>query len=202
VTEVIVERYQKETKTANLGCANLSSHFNIKHGDVVLDLGCGRGKQAIELGDKVGNDGEIIGLDLTEKMVNAANEANNKENVSFIQGDIHNLPFDNDKFHSVYSNCVINHSLEKEKVYKELYRVLKSGGHFLVGDVMSVERLPEEVSNDPEAIAACWGGAIPKDEYYKIIEECGFKNVETLSSRQYMKNGFLMESLIIKGVKL
>lgn len=196
----IQERYQKETETANLGCANLAPFFEIHPGDVILDLGCGRGRQAIQLAKKVGKNGKVVGLDLTEAMIEKARAVNPYQNVSFVQGDIEDIPFHDQTFNLVYSNCVINHSIRKKQVFSEIFRVLKKGGMFLIGDVMAVERLPESVSNDPNAIADCWGGAIPKEEYLEIVRSVGFSRLEQLSSRKYPKNGFPMESIILKGV--
>ncbi len=196
----IQDRYQKETETVNLGCANLTPFFDIQSGNTILDLGCGRGRQAIQLTKTVGKNGKVVGLDLTLEMIEKARSANTFENVSFVQGDIENLPFENNIFDLVYSNCVINHSIRKRQVFSEIFRVLKKDGHFLIGDVMAVKRLPESVSSDPNAIAACWGGAIPKNEYLDIVRSVGFSRLEQLSSRKYLKNGFPMESIILKGV--
>lgn len=197
----ITKRYDNETKTANLGCANLATFLEVQEGDVVLDLGCGRGVQAKSLIDVVGEQGAVYGLDLTEKMIIEANKDNDRDNLFFNQGDIHKLPFADEQFDLVYSNCVINHSTDKQTVYEEIYRVLKPGGYFLVGDVMSIDELPAEVANNPENIAACWGGAIPRARYLSIIKKVKFDNIEILSERQYMKNGYPMESLTMKGVK-
>jgi arsenite methyltransferase len=195
------ERYSKEADNQNLGCAVLQQFFNIRMDDIVLDLGCGSGDQAISISQIVGSRGFIYGLDLTEKMIEKAKLKNNKTNVNFLQHDIHDLPFDDASVNVVLSNCVINHSLDKKKIFSEIYRVLKPGGHFLIGDVMAVEKLPDEVALNPDNIAECWGGAIPKNEYKKIISDIGFANISELSNRQYYKNNFLLESIIIKGEK-
>jgi arsenite methyltransferase len=197
----ISERYSKEIDTQSMGCAVLSPFFDIKKGDTVLDLGCGSGNQVLNLCEITGKNGFIYGLDITPEMIGKARTKNNKSNVKFVLGDIHKLPFKNDFFDEVLSNCVINHSLDKKKVYSEIFRVLKKGGHFLVSDVMAVEKLPPEVVDNPQNVADCWGGAILKKDYLEIIESIGFVNVKELSSRQYLKNDFLLESIIIKGEK-
>ena len=201
MNQQITTRYANETETANLGCANLTSLYDIQEGDNILDLGCGKGTATRYLGGLTGESGFVHGLDLTKEMITKAKELNQLQNTSYQQGDIHKLPYQNDYFNSVVSNCVINHSPNKLQVFREIHRVLVNSGHFLIGDVMSVERLPEEISSNPDNIAACWGGAIPKADYVQIIEEIGFTNIEILSSRRYFKNGYELESIIIKGVK-
>lgn len=199
--EKIIERYSKVKDTDNLGCANLSPFLNIKKNDYILDLGCGNGSQAIRLSEITGEKGLVYGLDLSETIILNAKSKNNKSNVKFVSGDIEKLPFENGYFNLIISNCVINHSMKKKSVFSEIYRVLKKGGYFLIGDVMSVDKIPYDIANNPENIAACWGGAILKSEYLSIITDIGFKNVQELSNRQYMKNDFLLESIIIKGEK-
>jgi ubiquinone/menaquinone biosynthesis C-methylase UbiE len=197
----ITERYSCETETISMGCANLSPFFDIKKGDFVLDLGCGNGNQALGLSVMAGVDGKVFGLDMTPAMIKKAQEKINKPNVEFLIGDIHELPFENEYINVVISNCVINHSSDKKKVYAEIFRVLKKNGHFIIGDVTSVDKLPEKIANDPDNIAACWGGAMMKKDYLEIIKNCGFKKIFELSSRRYVKNGFLLESIVLKGEK-
>lgn len=197
----INDRYSKYTDADSMGCANLAHFFNIQSGDVVLDLGCGSGNQALKLSEIVGENGFVYGLDLSQDMIEKARSKTAKENVIFSTGAIENLPYEDRSINVVISNCVINHSTDKKSVFSEIFRVLKNGGHFLIGDVMAVERLPEEISSDPEKIAECWGGAIPKDEYLDTIKKLGFKNITELSARRYYKNNFLLESIIIKGEK-
>jgi arsenite methyltransferase len=201
IEEFITERYSKETGNSGLGCANLQPFLSIRKGDVILDLGCGNGDSTAKLCEITGENGFIYGLDITTGMIEKARERNNKPNLGFILADIHDIPLENESVNIVLSNCVINHSTDKRKVFKEIHRILKSGGHFLIGDVMSAEKLPEEISSDPQKIAECWGGAIRKQEYTGIISGIGFINIKELSSRQYYKNNFLLESVILKGEK-
>jgi arsenite methyltransferase len=201
IKEAINNRYSAKSENEYMGCANLKQFYDIKKGNTVLDLGCGNGNQTIKLCEIVGENGFIYGLDITESMLKKANSQINTKNIKFILGDINKIPLENNSVDVVISNCVINHSPDKRKVYNELYRILKIDGHFLIGDVMSVNELPEEVSNNPENIADCWGGAILKEKYFEIIKDAGFKNILELSKRQYYKKDFLLESIIIKGVK-
>jgi ubiquinone/menaquinone biosynthesis C-methylase UbiE len=197
----IKKRYSKKTGNEGLGCADLVPFFDIKKGDIVLDLGCGSGNQALRLCEMVGEHGFIFGVDITESMIEKAKLKNNRKNVEFKIGDIHEIPIETGNANVVLSNCVINHSPDKLKVFSEIFRVLKKGGHFLIGDVMAVDQLPAEISNDPEKIAECWGGAILKNEYFKILKKAGFSSIQELFSRKYFKNDFLLESIIIKGEK-
>jgi len=197
----INSRYEKEINSENMGCANLTTFYDFKPDSYILDLGCGNGNGTFRLRKSINESGFIYGLDLTEKMITKAKANNTFDNVDFIKGDIHSLPFNKNYFNAIISNCVINHSLNKKQVFSEIYRVLKPGGYFLIGDVMAVEELPESVHNDPKAIADCYGGAILKTKYINTVNQLGFKNVQELSSRQYYKNGFLLESIILKGVK-
>jgi arsenite methyltransferase len=201
INEAIQGRYSQAVSTGSMGCSNLSPWFNIQPGDSVLDLGCGSGRQAISLLELVGPYGTVDGLDITPAMIDAAKQLTDSPNISFTVGSIDELPYNDNQFNVVISNCVINHSTDKERVYRELFRTLKPGGHFLVGDVMSVGELPESVSSDPEAIAACYGGAIPADRYLDIIRRCGFTGITVLHSRTYVKEGFQLESITIQGVK-
>ena len=196
-----VERYTQETQAENLGCANLFPFLKGVNGQSILDLGCGNGTTVRKLAGLVGAEGHVVGLDITPAMIDKAQEKDNPPHVRFVVGDIHQLPFEDQSFEVVISNCVINHAADKEQVYRELYRVLKPKGYFLVGDVMSIGELPAHVVENPDNIAHCWGGAIPKERYLHSIRSVGFKEIGILSSRQYLKEGYPMESVILKGFK-
>lgn len=199
--ESTINRYSNETQTANLGCANIMTFISIHKGEHILDLGCGRGYQTKMLADLTGEFGKAYGLDITPAMIKKAAEENSAQNLEFITGDIHQIPLDKESIDLVVSNCVINHSPCKEKVYSEIFRVLKPSGKFVIADIIAVNELPESVKNDPEAVAACYGGAITKNDYLQKIESIGFINIKELTSRSYTKNGFLLESIILTGEK-
>ncbi|HAR64022.1 MAG: ubiquinone biosynthesis protein UbiE [Candidatus Margulisiibacteriota bacterium] len=201
MSDFIRNRYTSKVSSANLGCANLLPYLHVKTGNYVLDLGCGSGGTVFAIAPQVGSTGRIYGLDLTSGMIEAAIARNNYQNVFFHIGDIHSLPFENALFDTVLSNCVINHSQDKATVFSEIFRVLKPDGCFMIGDVMAVGKLPEEIANNSCNVAACWGGAIPKDEYFCMIKAQGFCKIEQLSSRFYQKENYPMESIIVKGVK-
>jgi arsenite methyltransferase len=201
----IQDRYEAEaTSCCSLGCGSTLEALNISHGEKILDLGCGRGEETLQAAHMVGSDGLATGMDLTEAMVIKA-RANAEQvgagNAEFVQGDIEALPFPDNRFDGVMSNCVINHAPDKLKVYREIRRVLREGGRFVVADAVTKESLPENVKNDPQAWAQCYGGAITESEYLEAIQKAGFSEVYILSRREYIKNGYDFISLTIKAVK-
>ena len=204
-TEKIQNRYEEESVgCCTLGCGNTLESLEIVPGEEILDLGCGRGEEALEAAVLAGPNGMIMGLDLTSAMVAKARQNAQQsgiDNVGFVQGDVEYLPFKSDSFDGVMSNCVINHAPDKERVYREIRRVLRPGGRFVVADAVTKEPLPESVKNDSEAWAQCFGGAITEKEYLEAIKSAGFRRIDILHRREYVKNGYDFISLTIKAVK-
>lgn len=198
-------RYTKEsTGCSNLSCGGNLGFLNIKAGEYILDLGCGRGKETIEAARLTGPEGIVVGLDITQAMVEeAAINAENAgvSNTRFIRGDIESLPFEAGAFDAVISNCVINHAKNKQKVYEEIYRVLKDGGRFVVSDAVSKLPLPVNIKDDPEAWAQCFGGAVTEEEYLESIRSSGFDDIKILKRREYLKSGYDFASLTIQAYK-
>jgi ubiquinone/menaquinone biosynthesis C-methylase UbiE len=203
--EKIVDRYETESgQCCSLSCGSTLEELKIRKGESILDLGCGRGVDTIEAARLAGSDGMAVGLDLTEAMIEKAIALATQKgvrNAVFAQGDIEKLPFRDASFDGVISNCVINHAKDKRQVYREILRVLKSGGRFVIADAVTKYPLPEEVKNDPEAWAQCFGGAVTEEEYLDAILTSGFNRVEILNRREYLKNGYDFISLTIKAVK-
>lgn len=201
----IKERYTMESSHEDsLSCGNTLLDLKPLPGEWILDLGCGRGTDTIEVAKKVGKDGKAVGLDLTESMVAMATEralAKKVDNIEFVHGDIEDLPFPMNTFDGVISNCVINHAKDKGKVYREIQRILKPGGRFVVSDPVTRDPLPNEVKEDPDAWAQCFGGAITEEEYLHSIHSAGFGTVDIINRREYLKNGYDFISLTIKAVK-
>ena len=160
-----------------LGCGNPIMLGDIPLGATVVDLGSGAGFDCFLAAKKVGQGGKVIGIDLTEAMIKKAQQ-NAKEygfdNVEFILGDIEKIPVDSDSVDIVISNCVINLSLDKSKVFSESYRILRSGGKMYVADVVLLKELSDEQLNDAKLYCACVSGALMKDVYIKKLEEVGF----------------------------
>lgn len=163
-----------------LGCGLPTQFAKIKKGDTVIDLGSGAGNDCFVARKEAGEDGRIIGIDFTPAMVEKAKANAQKlgyQNVDFRMGDIENMPVSANMADVVVSNCVLNLVPNKDGVFKEIYRVLKPGGHFSISDVVLIGELPETVKKDAEMYAGCVSGAIQKDEYLKLIHSNGFINV-------------------------
>lgn len=200
----LTERYKKEISNS-LGCGNNFRFLDLKPGSKVLDLGCGNGRDTLEAAKRVGDSGEVTGLDLTPQMLLAAKANTDKEglrNVRFVSGSIEKLPFPDNFFDVVISNCVINHALDKNQAYREIYRVLKDKGTFVISDVASKYPLPPAIKNDPGLWAECFGGAITLDEYFQIIEDANFTDITVFNIREYIKNGYDFISITVGAKKL
>jgi len=190
-----------------LGCGNPIALANLKEGDVVLDLGSGAGFDCFLASKKVGEKGRVIGVDMTSKMVEKAKSNAEKygyKNVEFKLGEIEDLPIKDNSIDVIISNCVINLSPDKEKVFKESYRVLKKDGKMFVSDIVLLGELSEEQKNDSDLLSGCVAGALQREDYLDIIKKAGF-NVKILgedkeiSKTQYQ--GINLESLKIEAVK-
>ena len=175
---------------ANLGfgCGNPVALASLKEGDVVLDLGSGAGFDAFLAAKRVGKTGRVIGVDMTPEMIGKAKENARKgeySNVEFCLGEIEKLPVEDNSVDVIISNCVINLSPDKEAVFKEGYRVLKSGGRLMVSDLVLAKDLPTTIKKSVEAYVGCLAGAIKKDEYLKLIIMAGFKDMKVISESSY-----------------
>jgi len=165
-----------------LGCGNPTAFAELKPGDVVLDLGSGAGFDCFLAAQKVGNSGRVIGVDITQSMLEKA--LNNAfqygySNVEFRLGDIEALPVENMSVDVVISNCVINLAPDKEKVFREAFRVLKPGGRMYISDMVLLAELPEDLKENEDLLAGCVAGALLKEEYLKLLKKIGF-SVEIL----------------------
>ena len=188
-----------------LGCGNPTAFAELKPGDIVLDLGSGAGFDCFLAAQRVGNSGKVIGVDMTPEMVEKA-QANARKygylNVEFRHGDIEALPVDDSSVDVIISNCVINLAPDKEKVFREAFRVLKPEGRMYVSDMVLLAELPEDLKNDKDLLAGCVAGAVLKEEYLRLLKKAGF-SVEILaedsdiSKRQY--GGLPVESLKLKA---
>ncbi len=171
-----------------LGCGNPTALASLKEGETVLDLGSGGGLDVFLAAEKVGARGKVIGVDMTEEMINRAAATASKsgyENVEFRLGEIENLPVENDSVDVIISNCVINLSPDKQKVFQEAYRVLKTGGRIMISDLVTEGELPEEIRKSFDAWAGCIAGALEKNEYLNTIRKADFKDIRIVSERAY-----------------
>ncbi len=163
-----------------LGCGLPTQFAKIKKGDVVIDLGSGAGNDAFIARAETGETGKVIGIDFTEAMINKARANAEKlayHNVEFRFGDIEHMPVTANVADVIVSNCVLNLVPNKDAVIKDIYRVLKPGGHFSISDVVLLGNLPEKLRKDAEMYAGCVAGAIQKDVYLELIKINGFKNI-------------------------
>lgn len=163
-----------------LGCGLPTKFAGIKKGDTVIDLGSGAGNDCFVARNETGEDGRVIGIDFTPAMVEKAKANAGKQgysNVEFRLGDIEHMPVSANMADVVISNCVLNLVPNKDKVFNEIYRVLKPGGHFSISDVVLVGNLPDELCNAAEMYAGCVAGAIQKDYYIELIQKNGFNNI-------------------------
>lgn len=163
-----------------LGCGNPISRAGIKKGDIVLDLGCGGGFDCFLASKQVGKEGKVIGVDMTAEMISKARSNAEKAgytNIEFRLGEIENLPIADGIADVIISNCVINLSPDKKKVYEEAFRVLKPGGRISISDIVAIAEMPNEVRSDLALYAGCVAGAITIDELKSILKESGFKDI-------------------------
>jgi arsenite methyltransferase len=169
-----------------LGCGLPTEFAQIKEGDVVVDLGSGAGNDCFIARRFTGEKGKVIGIDFTDAMIAKARENAEKvgfNNVEFRQGDIESMPLTSNAANVVISNCVLNLVPNKHKVFSEIYRVLKPGGHFSISDIVLDGELPHELRQAAEMYAGCVAGAIQEKEYLGIIAEAGFGDV-TIQKRK------------------
>lgn len=170
-----------------LGCGLPTEFAQIKAGDTVIDLGSGAGNDAFIARRIVGEKGKVIGIDFTEIMISRARENAEKvgfNNVEFRLGDIEDMPVVSNKADVVVSNCVLNLVPNKHKVFSEVYRVLKPGGHFSISDIVLQGKLPVKWKEVAELYAGCVSGAIEKEDYLAIIKETGFSNISLQKEKE------------------
>jgi arsenite methyltransferase len=163
-----------------LGCGLPTQFAKIKKGDTVIDLGSGAGNDCFVARAETGETGKVIGIDMTPEMIEKARtnaEKRGFNNVEFRLGDIEKMPVTSEVADVVVSNCVLNLVPEKDKVFSEILRVLKPGGHFSISDIVLTGSLPEKIRSAAEMYAGCVSGAIMKDDYLSQIRKAGFTNI-------------------------
>ena len=171
-----------------LGCGNPTALASLKKGEMILDLGSGAGFDCFLAANKVGNTGKVIGVDMTPEMIDAARDNAEKggyKNVEFRLGEIENLPAADNSVDVIISNCVINLSPDKQRVFNEAYRVLKPGGRIMVSDIVLIKDLPDRIKNSVAAYIGCISGAIKKDAYLKTIKDSGFHDIQVMEETTF-----------------
>ena len=177
-----------EGANLGLGCGNPVALASLKEGETVLDLGSGAGFDSFLAAQKVGDKGRVIGVDMTPEMIKKAKEnakKGNYRNVEFRLGEIENLPLADASVDVIISNCVINLSPDKEKVFRESFRVLTLGGRLMISDIVLLRELPDYIRKSIEAYIGCLSGAIMKDKYIAMIEKAGFQNVKVINETSF-----------------
>lgn len=163
-----------------LGCGLPTEYAGIKRGDVVVDLGSGAGNDCFVARKLTGEEGKVIGIDMTPAMIDKARRNAEKlgyANVEFRLGEIEDIPMGGNRADVVVSNCVLNLVPDKERASKEIFRILKPGSHFSISDVVLQGELPEALRTDAEMYAGCVAGAIQKEAYLDIIRKAGFQDI-------------------------
>lgn len=183
-----MEGYSEEADLG-LGCGLPTEYAHISEGDTVVDLGSGGGNDCFVARQQAGESGRVIGLDMTREMVEKAQ--NNAEklgftNVSFIHGDIEEMPLEDELADVVVSNCVMNLVPDKEKAFAETFRILKRGGHFSISDIVTSGDLPESLKEDAEMYAGCVAGAIDRKRYLDTVRKAGFGKLKIQKEKEIM----------------
>ncbi|MFF2176170.1 arsenite methyltransferase [Lysinibacillus sp. NPDC058147] len=208
--------YTKEELTsipdgANMGlsCGNPQAIADLKHGETVVDLGSGGGFDCFLAAPKVGKEGQVIGIDMTPEMISKARRNAEKpgfENVEFRLGEIEHMPVADHTADIIISNCVINLSPNKQQVFKEAYRILKTGGRLAISDVVLTAALPESYLSDMNLYSGCISGAISIEEYEALLKNAGFTNISIVpkdDSKEFIREwepNYDLENYIVSAI--
>jgi SAM-dependent methyltransferase len=177
-----------EALLASLGCGNPTALAQLNEGETVLDLGSGGGIDALLSAKRVGPTGKVFGLDMTDDMLELANENKRRAgatNVEFLKGEIESIPLPDNSVDVIISNCVINLSADKERVLREAFRVLRPGGRFAVSDVVVRGEVPAQVRRNVEMWMGCVAGALEEMEYRDLLADAGFRRIDVEPTRFY-----------------
>jgi radical SAM protein with 4Fe4S-binding SPASM domain len=198
-----------EVLDVSYGCGNPAALADIKKGETIVDLGAGGGIDCFIAAKRLGKKGKVIGIDMTDEMLEKARESSGKvgevlgyDIVEFRTGNIMELPVDSDSVDLVISNCVINLTEDKDKVLEEIYRILKPGGRFIISDIVSDKPVPGYLKRDKELWNACLSGALTDRKFTEVAENAGFSNVTMTNNYLYKKVEFIeFYSITLKGSK-
>ena len=177
-----------EALLASLGCGNPTALAQLNEGETVLDLGSGGGIDVLLSAKRVGPTGKVFGLDMTDDMLELANENKRRAgatNVEFLKGEIESIPLPDNSVDVIISNCVINLSADKERVLREAFRVLRPGGRFAVSDVVVRGEVPAQVRRNVEMWMGCVAGALEEMEYRDLLADAGFRRIDVEPTRFY-----------------
>ncbi|MGD9252811.1 MAG: arsenite methyltransferase [Holophagae bacterium] len=178
-----------EGANLGLGCGAPLQHLDLRPGERVLDLGSGAGIDALLAARQVGPEGHVFGVDMTPEMLNAARRnaaAAGASQVEFRKGRLEELPIDDEAVDAVTSNCVINLVPDKAVVFREIARVLRSGGRLVISDIVLDGELPREVQDSVMAYVGCVAGAAPRDDYFQMLQDAGLGEIEILKDVDFL----------------
>lgn len=204
VLQAIEERYSGLAEgDCCLSCGGALELGQPRVGEVCVDIGSGRGRDAIRMAETVGPRGKAFGIDTAGGMLDKARRDARKlgvSNVEFLEGAFEALPLPDAAVDLVISNCAINHASDKHATWSEIHRILRPGGRFVVSDIYATEDVPEVYRTDPAAVAECWAGAVTRDVYLDTLAAVGFTDVRVLEeSKPYEKGKILVASFTIAG---
>jgi arsenite methyltransferase len=205
-TKAISKRYDELSgQQCCLSCGGAINYAEIKPGYICADLGSGKGYDVLKMATMTTPTGFAYGIDVSDAMMNTARENARKLNLAnceFIKSELEKIQLPDNTLDLVLSNCTINHSLDQAAVWKEIFRILKPGGHFVVSDIYALTDVPEKYRNDPQAVAECWAGSVTKNEYFNNIRSAGFSSAEIIEeSAPYDKGEIQVCSFTIKSTK-
>ena len=205
----IIEINNRYTKLAEseccLSCGGALNYAEPVTGEVCVDLGSGRGTDALRMAESVGETGFVYGIDISDGMLEKARRNAEKfgvTNVSFVRSELEKLELPDEVAHLVISNCTLNHAADKQAVWNEIHRILKKNGRFVISDIYATTAIADEYRNDPVAVAECWAGSVTRTEYMQQLEKAGFTVVAILEeSAPYAKGNAEVASFTITGNK-
>ncbi len=196
-TEINKRYSELAESTCCLSCGGAINYSEVSPGEVCVDLGSGRGSDVLRLAEDVGSEGFVYGIDISDGMIQKAKSTAVRlgiGNVDFIHSPLENIKLDDNIANLVISNCTINHASDKQKVWNEVFRILKKGGRFVVSDIYSSEPVPDEYKNDPVAISECWAGSVTREEYLEQLRIAGFTNINIIEESDPYEKGKVMVS--------
>ncbi|MFO7978973.1 MAG: methyltransferase domain-containing protein [Bacteroidales bacterium] len=205
-SQAITKRYdQLSGQECCLSCGGAFSLATIEEGFVCVDLGAGKGLDVLRMASLAGDKGFAYGVDISDKMMEVALQNAERlkiSNVKFIKSPLEQIDLEPGIADVIISNCTLNHSLDQAKVWKEISRILKPGGTFVVSDIYALEDIPGEYRNDPQAVSECWAGAVTREKYIDNILQAGLSGIEMLEeSTPYEKGKTRVASFTVKGNK-
>jgi len=206
IIEAVNKRYTElSDQECCLSCGGAINFSEVKNGEVCIDLGSGKGSDALRLANMVGSEGFVYGIDISEGMIEKSKALAQKlmlKNIEFLHNEFEKISLPSGIADLLISNCSLNHSENKQWVWNEIYRLLKMGGRFVISDIYTLQEVPEEYRNNSEFIAECWAGAVTRETYLSQIQNAGFKKIEILEESQAYKKGMIeVCSWTIAGVK-